>query len=96
MTEAEEMMEELMERGERDLAFMVGTREVEDQGKVELTLKFASMQDMMRFAAEVMGGQQGIRQRDALDGSISGDRRFVVDRKGAGSVRMFETMEVTS
>ena len=72
----------------------VSDKEIENEGKVALTIHFDSVSEMMLFVSGRMGTP--VRPEDALD-KVQDGRRFVLDRATPDElrVRTFVTTEET-
>ena len=67
---------ELHEDSTTELSFRSGGKEIENEGMVSLTFKFASVEDMMSFQVEFIR-HVGICDRDLVDDSVYFNRQFV-------------------
>ena len=79
MTSNEEVARMIFDAEENEeVSFRSGGKEIENEGPVSITLRFANIEDMMMFRDDLIP-KAGIRVRDALDdGFIVTGREFIV------------------
>ena len=59
-----------------EMTYRLGGKEVENEGKVSLVLRFANVEDMLAFRDDLIP-KAGIRARDSLDDDVFFNRQFV-------------------
>jgi hypothetical protein len=98
MNERAEMLTDLMAKAtgpEIDVSYRIGGQWLENEGRVSLSLEFATVEDMMSFRARA-GLQAHVRRADSLDGvEVQSGRKFTVSRHADELTRVarFETVE---
>jgi len=106
MNERAEMLTDLMTKAtgpEIDVSYRIGGQWLENEGRVSLSLEFATVEDMMSFrafsisASAVWAGLQAhVRRADSLDGvEVQSGRKFTVSCHADELTRVtrFETVE---
>jgi hypothetical protein len=68
-------------------SFKVGGKDIEDDGRVQMVLRFASVSNMVEFMENNFADQMGIRSLVASD-KITAKRQFIASDKQEGGQRV--------